>query len=104
MADHRLRLTLLPGTFAVCRLDPNEAVPSWATGGRARRPIRRGTQLKFGETRSVKTAGVNRHDCGVGPGEVQGWQVGGTYRFGISGPPRSWYNSSNNPRPAEKRS
>jgi hypothetical protein len=24
-------LTLLPGTFAVCRMDPRDAVPAWAT-------------------------------------------------------------------------
>jgi hypothetical protein len=26
-------LTLLPGTFAICRLDPGSAVPVWATTG-----------------------------------------------------------------------
>lgn len=26
-------LTLLPGTFAVCRLEPDAAVPAWATNG-----------------------------------------------------------------------
>ena len=33
MADHKLTLSLLSGTFAVCRLDPSEGVPAWATGG-----------------------------------------------------------------------
>ena len=33
VADHPLTLVLLPGTFAVCRLDPSEAFPSWAAGG-----------------------------------------------------------------------
>ena len=28
------RLTLLPDTFAICRLDANAVVPSWATAGR----------------------------------------------------------------------
>jgi hypothetical protein len=51
VADHRLTLTLLPATFAACRLDPKEAVPAWATSetflllmregdlGRAVRPV-----------------------------------------------------------------
>lgn len=27
------RLTLLPGAFAVCRLEPHASLPDWATGG-----------------------------------------------------------------------
>lgn len=30
---HRLTLTVLPDTFAVCRLDAGSAVPAWATSG-----------------------------------------------------------------------
>lgn len=29
---HRLQITLVPGRFAVCRLSPAHAVPSWAEG------------------------------------------------------------------------
>lgn len=31
-----LRLTLLPGELAVCRLDPRDALPEWASGGAVR--------------------------------------------------------------------
>ena len=31
MPDHKLALTLLPETFAICRLDVNAAIPAWAT-------------------------------------------------------------------------
>lgn len=31
--EHRLRVEPLPGTFAVCRLAPDAAVPAWAAGG-----------------------------------------------------------------------
>jgi hypothetical protein len=30
MADHRLTLALLPGFFAICRLQPQEPIPPWA--------------------------------------------------------------------------
>ena len=30
---HRLRLRVLTGRFALCRLEPQEAVPAWASGG-----------------------------------------------------------------------
>jgi hypothetical protein len=30
---HQLTLTILPDTFAVCRLDVNAAIPPWATAG-----------------------------------------------------------------------
>jgi hypothetical protein len=32
MTIHSLKLTVLPDTFAVCRLDASAAVPTWATG------------------------------------------------------------------------
>jgi hypothetical protein len=32
--NHNLRLTLLPGTFAVCRLNADAAPPPWATSSR----------------------------------------------------------------------
>lgn len=28
-----MRLALLPGRYAVCRLDPSDAIPNWADGG-----------------------------------------------------------------------
>jgi len=31
MIIHSLALTVLPGTYAVCRLDANAAIPAWAT-------------------------------------------------------------------------
>jgi len=31
--QHRLRLTILPGQYAVCRLPPDAPVPAWAEGG-----------------------------------------------------------------------
>jgi hypothetical protein len=31
--SHRLRLVLLNGAFAVCRLAPDAPIPSWACGG-----------------------------------------------------------------------
>lgn len=33
MASSRFPLTLLEGTFAVCRLEPGDGVPEWANGG-----------------------------------------------------------------------
>ena len=32
--DSKLTLSILPLTFAVCRLDRDAAIPDWATGGR----------------------------------------------------------------------
>jgi len=31
-ASHRLRVVTVPGLFAICRLSPGDAVPSWANG------------------------------------------------------------------------
>ena len=33
MTDNELTLTLLPGTFAICRLDAHSKIPSWACTG-----------------------------------------------------------------------
>ena len=33
MADWKLTLSLLPETFVVCQLEPNAAIPAWATRG-----------------------------------------------------------------------
>ncbi len=33
MADWKLTLSILPDTFAVCQLEPNAALPAWATRG-----------------------------------------------------------------------
>jgi hypothetical protein len=33
MGDVKLTLTVLPGRFGICRLDPDEVLPEWATGG-----------------------------------------------------------------------
>ena len=33
MTDNKLTLTLLPGTFAICRLDAHSKIPSWAFTG-----------------------------------------------------------------------
>ncbi len=33
MIPHRLKLSVLAGTFAVCRLDPQAGMPGWATKG-----------------------------------------------------------------------
>jgi hypothetical protein len=33
MAEWKLTLSIMPGTFAVCRLEPNAAIPAWATRG-----------------------------------------------------------------------
>jgi hypothetical protein len=33
MPTHQLTLTILPDTFAVCRLDGTAAIPAWATAG-----------------------------------------------------------------------
>ncbi len=33
MPVRSLTLTVLPGRYAVCRLDPGAAIPSWATAG-----------------------------------------------------------------------
>ena len=34
MAEWKLTLSILPETFAVCRLEPNAVLPAWATRGR----------------------------------------------------------------------
>jgi uncharacterized protein len=33
MAEWKLALSILPETFAVCRLEPDAAIPAWATRG-----------------------------------------------------------------------
>ena len=43
----RLTLTLLPGTFAVCRLEPDAPVPFWATQGAFFSLTRTADELSF---------------------------------------------------------
>jgi hypothetical protein len=33
MSDHKLNISVLPDTFAICRLDAGEAIPEWAMRG-----------------------------------------------------------------------
>ncbi|MCH8823688.1 MAG: ACT domain-containing protein [Planctomycetes bacterium] len=33
MSQETIKLEWIPGRFAVCRLDPSEAIPTWAQGG-----------------------------------------------------------------------
>jgi hypothetical protein len=34
LAAHQLRYSVLPGSFAICRLTPDAAVPEWATASK----------------------------------------------------------------------
>lgn len=45
MNTRRLTIFALPGRLAVCRLDPGEAVPSWATTGSLSSVTRTGEEL-----------------------------------------------------------
>jgi hypothetical protein len=79
MADHRLTLALLPGTFAVCRLDPNEAVPAWATRGSFFSVTRTANELSVVCPQQAVPEGVRRES---------GWRclrVVGTLDFSLVG-------------------
>lgn len=73
-----IRLRVLPGTLAICRLGPAEAVPAWAGG------------LFVAMTRTPDELSVVCDEAGV-PGEVRaerGWralQVEGPLDFGLAG-------------------
>ena len=73
-----IRLQVLPGTLAICRLGPEEAVPAWA-GGRF-----------VATTRTPGELSVVCDEAGV-PGEVRaerGWhafEVEGPLDFGLTG-------------------
>jgi hypothetical protein len=60
MGHNRLTLSLLPGTFAVCRLDPSEGVPAWATGGSFLSVTRTAEELSVVCPEEVVPEGVRR--------------------------------------------
>jgi hypothetical protein len=78
-ADHQLTLVLLPGAFAVCGLDPNEAVPSWAT---------RGTFVSVTRTPNELSVVCREEDVPEGVRCERGWrclQVPGPLDFSLVG-------------------
>jgi hypothetical protein len=79
MADQKLTLALLPGTYAVCRLDPNQAVPDWASGGPFLSLTRTAEELSLICQEDVVPEGIRREP---------GWQclrVVGTLDFSLVG-------------------
>ena len=47
MCPNRLTISTLPGRLAVCRLDPGEPVPGWATSGSLISVTRTGEELSI---------------------------------------------------------
>lgn len=79
MVEHRLTLALLPGTFAVCRLPADAAVPAWAAGGGFASVTRTGGELSVVCPEGAVPAGVR---C------ERGWRclgVAGTLDFALAG-------------------
>jgi len=66
MGEGTRKLELLPGVFAVCRLDNNAGLPDWAMNG-----------LFFSITRTAEELSVVCPDAQVAPGvqKETGWRV-----------------------------
>lgn len=76
---HRLALTLLPDTFAVCRLDAGASVPAWATTGSFFSITRTADELSFVCLQNLVPDGVR---CERG---WRGLRVAGTMDFSMIG-------------------
>jgi hypothetical protein len=79
LATHSLALIVVDGTFAVCRLEPDTPIPSWATGGHF-----------FSITRTADELSVVCHQDDVPDGipTERGWRclrVVGTIPFSVVG-------------------
>jgi hypothetical protein len=74
-----LELTILPGSFAVSRLDPSAAVPDWADSGPLQSVTRTGDELSVVCAADAVPAGVVAE---------RGWsaiRVAGTLDFSLTG-------------------
>jgi hypothetical protein len=79
MPRHQLHLTPLPGTYAVCRLAPDEPLPEWATRGDFITITRTGGELSVVCPEGAVPEGVRRE---------AGWRclgVVGTLDFSLVG-------------------
>ena len=65
MAAH-LILTLLPDTFAICRLDADAAVPAWATTGGFFSISRTAEELSIVCLQSLRGCAVSARRSGIG--------------------------------------
>ena len=79
MSFHRLNLTVVDGTFAVCRLEADAPIPPWATAGSF-----------FSITRTADELSIVCHQEAVpeGVGGERGWRclrVAGTMPFSVVG-------------------
>jgi hypothetical protein len=72
MPEPRLKLSLLPDTFAICRLDPGATIPTWALQGGFASITRTSDELSIMCPESQVPEGVQRE---------AGWRV-----FKVEGP------------------
>jgi hypothetical protein len=71
--NHRLTLVSLPGTFAVCGLEPDSPVPAWASAGAFSSVTRTAAELSVVGPDAAVPEGV-RCDRGW-----HAWRLGGTF-------------------------
>ena len=60
----RLTLELLPGSYAICRLDPEQAVPTWAWAGELASVTRTDAELSIICAESAVPGTVERAERG----------------------------------------
>ena len=79
MSARRLELEVLPGTFAVCRLAADAALPEWAA---------RGPFVSLTRTQAELSVVCPQHDVPAGVRAEAGWRclrVKGPLGFGVTG-------------------
>jgi hypothetical protein len=79
MSSHKMALLILDGTFAICRLEADAAIPAWATAGQFFSITRTADELSIVCRQDAVPEGVN---C------EWGWRclrVAGTMPFSIIG-------------------
>lgn len=79
MQSNYLTLSILPGVFAVCRLDPASSVPSWATTDGFNAIVRTAEELSIVCAEQAVPAGVT---CQRG---WRGLKVAGPLDFALTG-------------------
>lgn len=79
MADVSLTLAVVPGRFAVCRLDPGDPIPSWATASDRWSITRTPDELSIVCADDIVADGI------VAERDWRGLQVAGPLDFSLTG-------------------
>ena len=79
MTDLKLALTLLPGIFAICRLEPDSEIPSWGCTGDFFSITRTAEELSIVCRQGTVPAGIHCEQ------DYRCFRVGGPLDLGLTG-------------------